>query len=84
MKTIDTKPLLLGLFIAFLFLTLTSGKKTEESNTLEVSEGNAITTVFNKQTRTIYYYHKNLKARPHDKPDYIAKVSADGSSLITE
>lgn len=84
MKTIDTKSLVLGLCITFLFLTLTSGKKIEESNNLEVSEGNGITAVFNKQTRTIYYYYKNMNGRPHDKPDRIAKVSADGSSLTVD
>lgn len=84
MKTIDTKSLLLGLCIAFLFLTLTSGKKSEEGSILEVSSGNNITTVFNTQTKTIYGYYGNIKGKPHSQPDFTAKVSADGSSLMTD
>jgi hypothetical protein len=81
MKTIDTRSLLLGVGIALLFLTLTGGKKSEESADLEVSSGNNVTTVFNKQTKTIYGYYGGFKGNPHEKPDFTAKVSADGSSL---
>ena len=84
MKTIDTKSLLLGVGLTFLVLTLISGKLSEESDNLEVSEGNAVTTVFNKQTKTVYYYYKNITGRPNNKPNFTAKVSPDGSGLIVE
>lgn len=84
MKTIDTKSLLLGLCLAFLFLSLTSGKRSEDDSNLKVSSGNGVTTVFNTQTKTIYGYYSNMKGKPHSQPDFIAKVSADGSSLTID
>lgn len=82
MKTIDTKSLLIGAGITFLFLTLTSGKLAEEDNNIKVFSREGFLEIYNPRTNTLYEYTPGIGARTRDgEPGTTYKIAADGSSV---
>jgi len=82
MKTIDTKSLLLGILATSLVLTLTSGRTIETNDNFEFLATPASVGIFNKTTKTIYFYQtKSIGKGVNESPCCIYTVADDGSSL---